>query len=420
MVRRRSVLIVGLMTGLLIGCASRPARRPFIEQDQMKSAAFSEYWQAQMPLREGDAVEECYLVDDNLYVATDGGRVFAVAADSGLIRWASDLTERDYTIFPPGHLDTPDAAGPVVFVTTTKLFIFDRYSGDLLHQFPMTIPPGSGAVGDNRRIYLGSTDSHMYSLVWRYPGLTEPITIWRLLTGTPVTKKLHFEDGTLYFATEGGTVAACEARGKVALWLTKLEGGVLADPFVHPSGVYVASLDRSLYCLDRYTGEILWRHRFPKALKDAPKVGDFTCYQYCPAFGLGALETDTGKLKWQREDGLAYLASLPGEAVIRTDGGRIDVVDNETGETKRSFAVGAVRAAVSNVSGDAVYLAAADGRVICVRPEGVPYLRRQQIEAAQATLNRPPATQTEEVSAVAESGTEMKVQDPFRSQRDRR
>jgi outer membrane protein assembly factor BamB len=355
-----------------------------------------------------------------LYVVTKEGDVFAVAADSGLIRWASDLTRRGYTIFPPGHLDTPDQEGPVAFVTTTRLYIFDRYSGDLLHKWPLTIPPGSGAVGDNRRIYMGSTDSRMYSLVWSYPGLTEPVIVWRLLTGTPVTSKLYFEDGTLYFATEGGAVVACEARSKVALWLTKLEGGVLANPFVHPSGVYVASLDRSLYCLDRYTGDVLWRRRFPKALRDDPKVGDFTCYQYCPAFGLGAFETDTGELKWQREDGLAYLASLPGEAVIRTDGGRIEVVDNETGETKRSFVVGAVRVAVSNVTGDAVYLAAADGRVLCARPEGVPYLRRQQIEAAKATLNRPPKTPTERAPVVAESGTETEVQDPFRSQRDRR
>ena len=41
-------------------------------------------------------LEAGYLVDESLYVVTHGGRLFAMQAEVGLIRWAEKLVERDY------------------------------------------------------------------------------------------------------------------------------------------------------------------------------------------------------------------------------------------------------------------------------------------------------------------------------------
>ena len=420
MMIRRSLLACGLALAMLTGCAAPPKSGDVLSQDQLRSASFYKYWQARMPLREGDAIKECFLVEDSLYVTTAYGNLFAVQADNGLLRWAAELTEPDYEIYRPGHLQTPGGTGPVAIVTTTRLFVYDRYSGDLLHSSPLTMAPGGGAVGDATRLCVVSTDAHAYSLLWKHGFGETPLTRWRLFTGAPITTQPTLDEGTLIFATQGGHVVACTALDKLNVWTAKLGGAFVGDPFVHASGVYVAGINRSLYRLDRHTGRVLWQCRFPRPLKNGPKVVDYTCYQYCVSNGITALDTDTGRQKWQRQDAVALVAALPGEAVIRTTGDMIEVVDNETGKTRRSFDMGDTKVSVSNTDGDSIFLAAADGRILCARPEGVPYLRRQQIEASKAALNRPPASRTESVAVDTGYVEETEHGDPFRSRRDER
>ena len=124
MMTRRSLLACGSTLAILTGCAAPPERGAFLDQAQLQSASFYTYWRARMPLRDRDTVETCYLVDDCLYVTTANGDLFAVAADNGLLRWAAELTEKDYEIYRPGHLQTPGGTGPVAIVTTTTRATF--------------------------------------------------------------------------------------------------------------------------------------------------------------------------------------------------------------------------------------------------------------------------------------------------------
>ena len=195
----------------------------------------------------------------------------------------------------------------------------------------------------------------------------------------------------------------------------------MANPFIKsPLGGILGVRIASFFRLDPVTGQAIWRYRFPYPLEQGPTVANFTCYQFCPNEGLTAIDIDdASKPKWQRADALSLLTTRGGEAVIRTDAGMIEVVDNQTGETKRSFPAEDVIVSLGNRQGDALYLITADGRINCVRPEGIPYLRHQEIEAARAVLNRPPQ-QTADIPLLFNKQDDQKQRvDRFRSPFDR-
>ncbi len=419
MTKGRALIVGCLILAIQTGCGSPQQSGDMFDQQQIQDASFYTYWQAQVPLGRGDTVSDCHLVDDNLYVTSAKGHFFALQADKGLLRWCLKVTEPDYTIYPPRHLVAPDGRGPVVVVTTTRIAVFDRYSGDTLLSTPIPFPPAGGAVGDMTRLYLGSNDGNMYSLLWCHPYGNEPIERWRLTAGSPIASTPEFiAPDTLFFTTERGCVVSCGGFDKRRLLTSRTEGAITADPFVDESGMYVASLDRSVYRFDLSSGTVLWRFRMPKPVRDAPKVVGHTCYQYCDGTGITAIDTDTGQQKWRREDAVRLLATFSGEAAIQTSGGAIDVVDISSGKTSRSFAAQGVSAAVCNTSGNAIFVATADGRITGIQPADTPYLRHQEVAASKAYINRPPFKQTEGQVAPGPS-QESGINDPFRSRRDR-
>lgn len=401
---------------MLIGCAAQPKGELF-DPREVQSASAYKFWDAKLPLVPGDAAHRCYLIDENLYVISEQGELFALQADTGLLRWTRKIAEPQFTVYRPSHLDTGDDSGPLAIATTRNLLIFDRYSGDEVARFPMPFAPGSGPVGDGTRIYMGSADGHMYSMLWRHATGSRLLDRWRIVAGGPVTAMPTLRDGrTLIFASQGGQVISCDSLDKSFIWGWRNREGIFGDPFVDDSGVYVAGADRSLYRLDVRTGRQLWRHRFPAPLVEGPVVSRFTCYQSCPGEGLFAIDVDSGEVKWQRKDGICFVASRPGEAVIRTTGQTLDVVDDASGETKRSIGAQHVCDTAVNVYGDSVFAVAADGRVACLKPAGVPYLKRQEVAAARTVLDRP-ANRSGEIASRS-AGSVEEDRDPLRSRYD--
>jgi outer membrane protein assembly factor BamB len=419
------MLAMGLaFSGLLVvltvgGCQAPQSAGDLVSTNQLQDASYYKYWHVQVPLDEGDAAEDCYLVDDNLYVTTVEGNVFALHADHGLLRWSTKLTERDFDIYRPTHLEMQDGSDPVAFVTTTEVQIIDRFSGESVLSSPMPVAPGSAVVGDDQRIFIGSADGHVYSYYWRHRLGEKLLPAWVLTAGSPVTvAPVLRDDGELFFATMDGVLARCRAGDKAYGWTFRIGGAIVGDIVVDGGLVFAASLDRSLYCVDAESGALVWRRRFPRPLEQGPVVSRMTCYQFCPGEGLIALNPQTGEDRWTRMDGVRYVAASSGEVVIQTDAGTIEVLDADSGETLRSFCGGEMQTAARNLEDDRVFLLAADGRLECVRPEGVPYLRRQQVAASRANLKRKPSERAK-IEPPPPPLPQPEETNPLRSKRDR-
>lgn len=415
----QTILLV--LTGSSWALAAVGGAAPLVDNAALEAAGMVPYWQAELPLMKNDAVTAGYLVDDALYVTTDRGGFFALAASEGLIRWAENLTEPDYRIYRPSHIAVAGDPDTVVIPTTTFVAFFDRYSGALLRKFRPPFPTAGPAIGYQNTLLMGGTDGRFHCLLLDDPIARDPILKWTVDAGGPVTSApVLFAGDILAFASHGGTVHACRADDKYLAWTFQAGGPITGDLAVDDKGVYIASADRSLYKIDRVRGRQLWRFRMPRPLSVGPVVAAETVFQFCPDNGLSAIDPETGRERWRHEDGRSLIAHTGGGDFLFTSKGRIDLVDHASGAIKQSIPAPDVVAGVLNTRDDALYLLGSDGRVLCARLDTVPYLRRQMVKAAQERLNKAPG---DEGVAPGPKGKkpvakDPLAKDPLRSRRD--
>lgn len=384
----------------------------------LEEGGFTVFWEARLPVGAGETLENGYLRDDALYVATDGGALFSLHAGTGLLRWGEILTEASYTIFAPSHVHTADGRGPVVIPTTTQVYVKDRYSGKDLIRFRPDFPVGSPAVGFDGVLLMGSLNGRFFSLGWDPARPTDPVKRWDVETGGPISASpVLYTPKSLLIASQSGQVTSCQAANKVLNWTYKIGGSIVGDPFVDPSGVYVPSLDRSLYKLHAHNGNLLWRTRFPDSLKTGPAVAGQTVFQFAPSQGITALDAITGVEKWQRREASQFAAHGTTGDVLLASSDRLLVVDHEKGTVLSTVAIPTTRRAVVNTVDDTIYLLGQAGQVLCLRQDKVPYLRRQQVLMTQETLNAPPPAGSV-AAPVAPRPPAPPRDDPFRSRRD--
>jgi len=386
----------------------------------IEEGGFVTFWQASLPIGGDEALDSGYLRDDSLYISTDGGTLFALHAETGLLRWGEILTDRAYTIFAPSHIQTADGRGPVVIPTTNQVYVKDRYSGNDMIKFRPSFPVGSPAVGFDGTVLLGSTNGRVYSLGWDRARTAEPIKRWEVETGGPISAApVLYAPKNLLIASQSGAVFSCQAINKVLAWDYKVAGPILGDPVVDASGAYVASMDRSLYKLNTQSGALLWRTRFPDPLQRGPAVTGQTVYQFTSSQGITALDSMTGEEKWRQPEASQFVSHGASGDVLFAPSDRLLVVDHDSGKLQSTISIPPTRKAVVNPVSDSVYLLGEGGRVLCLRRDKVPYLRRQQVLMTQETLNSPPPRGGRVTTTVTPPKPPPPREDPFRSRRDR-
>ncbi len=394
------------------------AANPRVDE-AVEAVGLTKLWDARLPLSSGEAIKDVFLVDEVLYASTTRGILFALQADVGLIRWGVKITEPGYRIFPPAHVPAADGSGDTIAVATNGFWLLDRFSGDEHRRFNPGFPPVSGAVGLGNALFAGGADGLMYSFVSAHPRTGDTFLRWRVQLDGPVTTTpvLH-GGGNLLFATQAGTVYSCRAEDKSLRWVFRTGGPILGDPVVDESGVYLGSMDRSLYRLDKNHGTQIWRLRLPNTLATGPVVVAHTVYQFCEGHGLFAVDADKGQQRWVAPTARTFVAHHRDRDVLSTGNGQLDVVDHESGRALARAQVSPFTGAVANPRDDAVFLFTNQGEVLAARMENIPYLRYQQILSARKRLNVGPRAPSSAAHPVPEPVTGPEVDDPFRSSRD--
>jgi len=416
-----SMKLLFVMMTILAGASRQTDETPLVDAIQMENLGIRTFWSATIPLKQNDSIKEAFLVDEALYVVTNAGSLYSIKKDVGLMRWGIELTEADYTIYRPTHARKTEGNGHVVIATTTATFLLDRYNGRQLRQYSPLFATGSSPIAHENLIFSGSSNGRFYSIRVSPTNAITPFKKWEVSAGGPVTAAPVFAGwNKLVFASQNGKVYACNASDKVLHWSFTTGQAILGDPAVDDQGVYVASQDRSLYKIDINDGHQTWRVRFPRPLHTGPSVVGKNVYQFCKRDGLSALSTDTGELKWKRPGGLMLAAHNKSGDIIYTTDHNLEVIDPEMGHVLGSIKLYDPIDVISNVYDDGVYILGSGGRVLCLKMDNVPYLRKQQVIAAQKQLNLPPekASMDQWTRSRSDHKSDAASRDPLRSQRD--
>jgi outer membrane protein assembly factor BamB len=405
-----------------LAVAGEMASAEIVTNAALGDVRYERYWQGHVSLRHGDEVKSAELLDENLYLRTYGGALYAVQADTGLLRWAERIPDRSAHERRPTHVQTDVGDGPLVLVTKSQLFVLDRYSGEQLRRIDLPFASSSGAVADATGIYLGGMDGTFYALRWVEPVARAPLVRWRVgVAGRVMTTPSLTFDNRLYFVSDEGVVYCVRTRDKALIWAYRTYASVSAGLHVDESGVYVATVDNRLYVLDRDHGRRIRRYLLPAPLFDAPVVVRRTLYQHCAGVGMFAFDVDSREQLWEVRGAEKFVARSNDRVVLTDADGDLAFVDDRTGEAEDRLALPAGVFAVENRRGGVLYLVTVDGRMLCAKPAGFPYLRREQVAAARSTLHRSPFSEQEregveeELTSEKEGVSERRIQDPLRS-----
>jgi outer membrane protein assembly factor BamB len=379
----------------VLGIVSAATARDYLPSDELDAVGFKKFWQVHLPLEPGQEVATAFLLDDQLYIGTRDGYVYAIYGPTGTVRWMRKVTATGYLLKTPTHV-----ADWVLFPTTNEVVAYDRVYGDGVFRHSVDFGMTTGVAADSERFYVGSDQGFIYAF-----DLVERFRAWRARTGSRPVGEVVVSEGTVFTTVEDGRLYAIRAEDKVARWRSwpKLLRGAAVGPRVTDDAIYVPGLGRSLYKFARDDGEQIWRARLSTALYEPVEVRGETAYVYTDGDGLVAIRTGAQRvdelIKWKVKDAHFFLTQDEKRVFALSRQQHLLVVDRETGAIiKRIFADGFTRGLAAD--DQTIYLVSDDGRLFCARPKDVPL----PDPAAIARALRSQARETEEAPAQPDAG----------------
>lgn len=250
---------------------------------------------------------------DTIYVATYGGRVFAVNS-SGVLKWTSPTTEES---------KSPD---PII----------------------------SGLAYSNGKLYFGSTDKNVYAL-----DAATGKQLWKFTTGDKVWASPTVDNGVVYIGSFDNSFYALSAEDGHQLWKFAAAGVFTASAVINGNTVIVGSLDRNIYAINKSSGSEVWRFTAQKWFWANPILVGNTIFAPNTDGKVYLLDSSTGNQVSALDVG-GSMASSPGavadRVVVATEAGKVNTIATSSQQVQQiSDLQTTIRAPITS-AGDVVYL----------------------------------------------------------------
>jgi len=183
------------------------------------------------------------VVNGVMYVGADNGRLYAIDATTGAVRWT--LSTGGKVVSSPAV-----SGGLVVFGSDDgKVYGVDATTGAANFSFSTGGPVTSSPAIDpaTKTVFVGSQDGHLYAIPLGCAGACAPK--WNLATNGPVESSPAISNGTVFIGSDDGHLyAVTESTGKTA-WSVTTGGPVKSPPSVANGVLYFGSDDGRVYAV---------------------------------------------------------------------------------------------------------------------------------------------------------------------------
>jgi outer membrane protein assembly factor BamB len=379
------LLASGILSGslLLSGCHSSDDKASGPTGIQvLPNQSFAKEWDNQLHLQPGDSVKSLYVRDNAIHILTTQNYDHALKRANGELLYFNPLGNT-HSEFHGGPVVLTDY---IVFPTTFTLEVFNR-KGRFVRSIDLGFTVTSSATGFNNYVFCGA-DKTGGRLAEIDVSKTYNMVAWSVLTMGPMISAPAVFDSNIFFGSFDGNVRACD-DSKVGIWplldnnMFKTGNRIVADLRADKDGLYVASTDSRLYCINRQSGKLIWQYFAGTALEQAPEVTKDHVYQFVPGTGLVALnkshKLDISDKKqvddpvrdpiWVAANATQFLAEDASYAYVLSSDNHILALDIKTGaQVFQSASSNFVAFGVNNKSDGIVYAATAEGLVVAVKP----------------------------------------------------
>jgi len=324
------------------------------------------------------------IVDGVVYFCS-GGRLYALNADTGTMRWRYPAEESLTATIK----SSPVVGDDLVYFGAGdgKLYAVTKSDGNLAWIFATKGIMNSSPVLVDGVVYVGSSDDHLYAVNALSPELE-----WGggFRTRDDIIGSPAVADGIVYFLSNDMMLYAAETVTGRLKWHARVGSwSAAATPVVSDNTLYIAS-GNTIQSFQAKSGRLKWSVKFSSDITTIPAVANGSIYLGCKNGRVYAL-TSAGKVKWPvpGELGSAAYGSpiVAGDVVIiGANRGTLAAFDGEKGALRWKYLVqpssldyGKVRyvnlASSPAVSNGTLYVLADDGALHAFRydaPDSTP------------------------------------------------
>ncbi len=379
-----------------------------------------------------------------LYAQSDRAMVHAIDAESGETLWARQIGRPDHPSLTPG------AGGDLLAVVNgSRLYVVNRFNGDLLLERELVGAPGAGPALSRRRAYIPMLNGMMVS--YRVEPLTDPMRelgkVPRGLTPEEVAELEAERREDIRLNQEVARPLSAQSYGRTTVqpmvvaqsdveeyvtWPTDrgylytgsvdprdpttlkmhyrlaTQGPIVSraaylppDPRITGATgtIFTASRDGYVYALVEKTGDTVWRYSCGEAIVEQPALIYPRLFVTTQLGGLFALDAKTGRQQWWTPHVRQFVAASETRVYALDTTNQLLVLDIESGARLDSMAVGPLPVRLSNDQTDRIYLASETGLIQCLHEldrteplrhnQVVPEERPVEQEALQEGLPEP-------------------------------
>jgi outer membrane protein assembly factor BamB len=236
----------------------------------------------------------------DLYLADDGGNVYAIDLRSGKVLWRKHFRA---SRAQGAMADEPTIWHNELIVDSfdQSVYALDRTTGRLIwqHHTPDLLESSPAVVGG--RVFVGGWSGDVFAL-----SATTGHQLWTFRADGAVKDSMAVSGNRVYFGDYAGVFYSLSASTGRLIWKTQTaglasgyrSGTFYATPSVAYGRVYDANTDGKVYAFEQSTGEIAWTYTFSDWAYGSPAVYDGRIYATAFDGTFAALSAHTGALIW--------------------------------------------------------------------------------------------------------------------------
>lgn len=360
--RKTLLTLLVSAAALVVGCQSNK------EQGiaELSPSNFRAVWTRALDLRDAKP-REMYVRNDMLFVYTNQNMVYELDRKSGDVGMVIRAADPGATVKPPVLQE-----GSLILPTGQTLDYYNM-KGYRTTSLKLSDPIRSGVAADKRGTYAGvDSATGGARIVCIDPARPHSPYRWQFLTKGVVVSTPATYEGIMYAGSDDGNVYAVD-YDRVPAWAAlkgvfSTAGPIRGDITAEKSGVYAASADSKLYCLDPRDGKIRWQYYAGFPLFDSPAVTATSVYINVRGQGVAALDKGEGeynrRARWTVPSTTRFLAEDDQYAFLLGTDNLIIAVDKKTGEQKFTSKRTDLVAFAVNTTDGVIYAATEKGKII--------------------------------------------------------
>ena len=362
MISLKRYLAAAFLVFLSAGPSLSHAESGLVPSDVALRFGLERAWFSQVRVDPAQHEVATWTLDRNeLFAITTDGTVQAMDAETGAIRWVSEVASRNAST--AGMAVNADV---VAVLSATRLHFLDRRDGRLLSYRVLGGAPSASPALSNRIAYVALHSGRLegyeidspYASVWQYQS-SGRCYLSPTATGRVVS-----------WPTTGGLLYVASAESKQPLFRVRTNGEIVSPPTEKQPYLYVASLGGHFYCFHELTGREMWRYSTGYAVIHKPAIVGEVAFVASEEPALHAVDAVRGTKKWSVK-GIDHFAALSEHFAYGLDRiGTFYIMDREAGSIAGTIPTSLDMKPIVNDQSDRVYLVNKRGLVQCFHEIG--------------------------------------------------